>query len=167
MRDHERETFTICFFLNTKLNAHSFWNCLFSKLPMRLSSHGVACYCLHQGWGSPSQKQFFYSLPSLVEIMLQTCDEPTVLISCWCQTTTLNRRCSHTVPSDRTASLMCAAREWTRGPALPRRWTERLGSHACQLKENGLFSPHTPKRRRSFQGLKHWMVAIWWRKKKG
>lgn len=111
---------------------------------MRLRSHGVACYCLNWGQGSlwcSSQKQFFYSVPSLVEMMLQPCDQHTARTSCWCQATTLNWPCSHPAPSDWSASPTCAAREWTHGPALPVRWAERLGLHACQLNENGLFSP--------------------------
>ena len=111
---------------------------------MRFSSHGVRCYCLNQGWGSlwfSSQKQFFYFIPSLVEMVLRTRDQHTVLSSCWCQATTLNWPCSHPVPSGWSASSTCAAREWTRGAALPMRWTERLGLHACQPKQNGLFSP--------------------------
>lgn len=136
---------------------------LFSKLPMRLSNHGVACYCLHQGWGSPSQKQFFYSLPSLVEIMLQTCDKPTVLTSCWCQTTTLNWWCSHPVPSDRSPSLMRAAREWTRGPALPRRWTERLGS----AKGKWAFQPPYSKAKNEFSRPEALNVCHLMEKEKG
>lgn len=48
-----------------------------------------------------------------------------------------------TVPSPSTIRLVCFTHmllEWTHGPAQPIRWTESLGLHACQLKENGLFS---------------------------
>lgn len=111
---------------------------------MRLSSRGVACYCLNCIWGSLwffSQKEFFHSIPPLVEMVIQTCDQRTVLASCWCQATKLNWPYSHPVPSDWSTSPTCAAREWTHGPALPMRWAGRLGLHACRLKENGLFRP--------------------------